>query len=121
MSAKVTYVSQPVPALADPAPNTVVLALDPLVPRRVWGVYRVSEAVGGAPRPAARGLVVALVAGSDVEALLPFREAVFYEDDESVSGDLRTGWFVIDVGEDSAGCFVHAFVGLAGAASVVVP
>lgn len=113
MSLRATFVSTPVPALADPAPNTVALLADPLVPRRVWGAYRVTEAVAGAPRPAARGLVLALAQGAHVEAFVPFRDTVFYADDEAVSGDVRTGWFVADVDEEHAGAFLHAFVGLA--------
>jgi hypothetical protein len=113
MSPAVTFLAAPPPGLEDPAANAITLLVDARAPRRIAGAYRVSDAVAGAPRPAARGLVVALVDEGGVETLMPFRDAVFYDDDESKSGGLRTGWFSIELPSDRPACFVHAFLGLA--------
>jgi len=120
MSARVSFSARPPHGAAPPPDEGVALTLDPANRSRVIGTYRVSEGVAGAPRPAVRGLVVVLTRGGGIEPLMPFGEGVFYEDDESVVGEVRSGWFVIDLPPGAAGTWVHAFIGLAASNAVFV-
>jgi hypothetical protein len=100
--------------------NGLALSLDPVVPRRLLGAYLVEDTVAGAPRPAARALVITMIAGPAVTTELPFRDAVFYADDEGGSAELRWGYFAVDVPADRAPCVVYAFLGLASSNGVEV-